>query len=255
MSVIVLSNAIPDGSLNGAITNVATSLTLQTGEGATFPTPPFKIGINSEAMLCTAKATDTLTVTRNYDGTTATAHSDTDVVKHIFTAEDFPFRLDDTTDDYMLQKNLNLNGNEIIGASASYAKAYRTSDWSIPTVSTHTAIPFQAESFDTDDYWEGVTNPTRFVAPVDGIYRVSMGGRMQQSSSATAVFGYMVNGVGVLTSQEFFGVIYGEYTHCSGSDLVQLDADDYVEFTGKSGGSTRLVRGATSASIELVEAL
>lgn len=170
MSIIVLSNAIPDGSLNGGITNVATSLTLQTGEGATFPSVPFKIGINSEAMLVTAKSTDTFTVTRNYDGTTATAHSDTDVVKHIFTAEDFPFRLDDTTDDYMMQKNVNLNGKSLLGNPV--ARMVNSSDQSISTT-TETEVAWGVTDFESETGLVSLSD-NGFVAPLDGYYRADV---------------------------------------------------------------------------------
>jgi len=63
-------------ALATAITSTDTSLTVVTGEGAKFPsTFPFHITIEDEILRCTARTTDTLTVVRAQEGTTAAAHS------------------------------------------------------------------------------------------------------------------------------------------------------------------------------------
>ena len=64
-------------SLAADITSTATSLTVQTGDGAKFPQPGngFNITIEDEILKCTARSTDTLTVTRAQEGTTAAAHT------------------------------------------------------------------------------------------------------------------------------------------------------------------------------------
>lgn len=70
-------------TLASGITNVATSLTVASGTGALFPNPTggqyFYLtlqtvaGTTIEIVKCTARSTDTLTVTRAQDGTTASA--------------------------------------------------------------------------------------------------------------------------------------------------------------------------------------
>lgn len=63
-------------TLASGITNVATSLTVASGEGALFPsTFPFHITIENEILECTARSTDTLTVTRAAESTSAAAHN------------------------------------------------------------------------------------------------------------------------------------------------------------------------------------
>ena len=64
-------------SLAADITSTATSLTVQTGDGAKFPQPGngFNITIEDEIFKCTARSTDTLTVVRAQEGTTAAAHT------------------------------------------------------------------------------------------------------------------------------------------------------------------------------------
>ena len=63
-------------SLAADITSTATSLTVQAGDGAKFPQPGngFNITIEDEILKCTARSTDTLTVVRAQEGTTAAGH-------------------------------------------------------------------------------------------------------------------------------------------------------------------------------------
>jgi hypothetical protein len=72
-------------TLNGGITDSATSLIVTSA--SSFPVyPDFKILIGSEILTVTAISSNTFTVIRGEDGTTAAAHSDTDAVTHVFTA-------------------------------------------------------------------------------------------------------------------------------------------------------------------------
>lgn len=61
--------------LNATIDAIQTSLVLVAGGGALFPAAPFYISCEFEVMKCTGKSTDTFTVTRGFDGTTAAAHT------------------------------------------------------------------------------------------------------------------------------------------------------------------------------------
>lgn len=68
-------------TLASNITNSATSLSVQTGDGAKFPNPSspdyfwvtLDDGTNIEIVQCTARSTDTLTIVRGQDGTSGTA--------------------------------------------------------------------------------------------------------------------------------------------------------------------------------------
>lgn len=74
-----------------------TSLVLQAGDGAKFPTPPFNATIwpigfmplatNAEIVRCTAIATDTLTIARAQEGSTARAVVATDQIAATITAK------------------------------------------------------------------------------------------------------------------------------------------------------------------------
>jgi len=61
-------------ALQTALTNNATTVQLAPGGGAAFPNAPFYCSCEFEVMQCTSKASDTLTVIRGQDNTTASAH-------------------------------------------------------------------------------------------------------------------------------------------------------------------------------------
>lgn len=81
------SNVAVDTTLNGAITNVATSLVVVSATG--YPAVPFNIQIENEVIRVGAKSGTTFsTLTRGYDGTTGVSHVDGSAVKHVVIAED-----------------------------------------------------------------------------------------------------------------------------------------------------------------------
>lgn len=93
MVAIFANNAT--GKLGGDITTSSTTLILQTGNGALFPSPTggdyFPITVvkadgTLEIMKCTARSVDTLTVTRSQEGTTAKAFTIGDRVSLRMTA-------------------------------------------------------------------------------------------------------------------------------------------------------------------------
>ena len=62
-------------TLAADISDTDTSLTVASGEGTKFPSAPFHITVEDEIMEVTAVNTDTFTVTRGVEDTTAAAHS------------------------------------------------------------------------------------------------------------------------------------------------------------------------------------
>lgn len=71
-------------TLNGAINNSTTSITVAVG--SVFPAKNFRLQIDSELMFCTARSSNTLTVIRASEGTSAAAHDDTVPVAQVLTA-------------------------------------------------------------------------------------------------------------------------------------------------------------------------
>lgn len=79
-TILFANNAV--STLSAGITAVATSIFLQTGDGALFPSPgagqEFRATLadasgNIEIVKCTSRSTDTLTVVRAQEGTTGYA--------------------------------------------------------------------------------------------------------------------------------------------------------------------------------------
>lgn len=84
MSREVLKNNLSD-SLSASCLSGDTTISVTTG--SKFPsTGDFRILVESEIMLVTARSSNTLTVTRGVEGTTAAAHGGGAVVTHILTA-------------------------------------------------------------------------------------------------------------------------------------------------------------------------
>lgn len=82
--------------LNGAITNVATAITLATGTGSRFPASDFRVTLVGydgsgnenawEICHCTSRTGDILTVTRGQEGTTAVAWANASRIEQRITA-------------------------------------------------------------------------------------------------------------------------------------------------------------------------
>lgn len=84
MAVEQYANLAQD-QLNGGIDNVVVSLVLD--DASEFPaTGNFRILIDSELLICTARSSNTLTVLRGQEGTTAASHSDDAIVTLVATA-------------------------------------------------------------------------------------------------------------------------------------------------------------------------
>jgi len=94
MAILFTNNAAT--TLASSITNVATSLTVASGTGALFPNPTspdyFLVtlqgisGTPIEIVKCTARSTDTMTIVRAQEGTTASAFNGGDKVELRVTA-------------------------------------------------------------------------------------------------------------------------------------------------------------------------
>lgn len=84
------SNAV-ETNLSSAITASDTSLTVVNSAG--YPTPPFTVKIDNEAILVGAKSGNTFSsLTRGFDGTTAAAHDTTPTVQLVAVGDDFDYR-------------------------------------------------------------------------------------------------------------------------------------------------------------------
>ncbi len=105
-------------TLASGINDAVTSLSVAAGEGALFPQPGsgFHITIDAEILKCTARTTDTLTVTRAQEGTAAAAHSAGAPVQLRTTAILFS-ELQDAFALYLLLTGGTMAGNIAMGAN------------------------------------------------------------------------------------------------------------------------------------------
>ena len=96
MSTLVFANNA-SATLAGAITNTSTTVNLQSGEGALFPTltageyfvgtfTDAATGLLNEIVWCTARTSDVLTITRAQEGTTGLAWNAGDFFSALWTA-------------------------------------------------------------------------------------------------------------------------------------------------------------------------
>ena len=80
----LLNNAVST-TLNGSINNSVTTVTVTAG--SVFPsTGNFRVKVEDEIMLCTARSTNDLTVVRGYEGSSAASHSSGAGINAILTA-------------------------------------------------------------------------------------------------------------------------------------------------------------------------
>ena len=103
-SALVANNAT--STLSSGITNVATSLTVQSGDGAKYPSPGAYeyfyatlsnlSGTTVEIVKVTARATDTFTVVRAQAGTAAAAFAASDLFEMRMLAEHLREKADQT---------------------------------------------------------------------------------------------------------------------------------------------------------------
>lgn len=147
-------------ALNGGITAGATALTVDDATGA--PTAPFRIKIGAEIILVTAVVSNTFTVTRGEEGTTAAAHSDDDPVEHVLTAEQL--------------NDLRTDVDSKLPAAAHAGRWYRSGTAQTIATTTETGVIYNStvrNDSDGDFTIDGVTGIVTIVTA--GWYSISAG--------------------------------------------------------------------------------
>jgi len=201
-------------TLASGISDSDTSLTVASGEGAKFPsTYPFNIRIEDEILQCTNRSTDTLTVTRAQEETTAAAHASGKAVELVITAKAI--------------SDLNTAVNALETAH-SRARAYRNGNQSIASGSW-TKINLNAEDFDTLNEFD--TTNHKFVASQAGYYLVTGNlGWNPTVADHIMYVGIYKNGsleAAVSYQSSCANTLYGALTA-----LIHLAANDYLELWG-----------------------
>lgn len=222
----VFSN-VAETTLASGILAGATSLTVQSGDGAEFPaTGDFSVLLQDatvpttrEWVKATARAGDVLTITA-----TSNAWDAGDKVVHVVDKR----VMDQLVTDIAAKQALS-DFDPSIGASA-----YATAGTSLANAA-YTPVALDAESFDTSAFHNNVTNNTRFTIPAgqDGYYII------------TAALAHIAATGGTLREAHIFknGVVAANRLAASSSDpvggavlplsaIAYLTAGDYIELFG-----------------------
>ena len=119
-------------ALASAITDVAATLTVATGDGANFPATAdgdFWVSIDSEILLCTSRTGDVLTVTRAQQSTTGAAHDAGAAVELRITAEAISEIQDEIKHGVLEGWALDDDQNPSLGTLPANAFVYRVDIW------------------------------------------------------------------------------------------------------------------------------
>lgn len=136
------------------------------------------------------------------------------------------------------------------GGSGVSARAYGTYDQSIPHA-TGVFLALDAERYDFGDLHDNVSNNTRLVAPVSGVYSISGHVHWSFVSAGTRIIGLTVNGTQGIAGQLSFGSSFNSVQQSVSTNFL-LNAGDYVELSVyQSSGGTISVRSSDAISPEL----
>jgi hypothetical protein len=292
MGIKVTNNAY--GTLSASITSSATTIALATGQGARFPSlgaGDYFFGTlidtsnNVEIVKVTARSTDSMTVVRGQDNTTARAYSTNDrfelrptsALFNDFTdrlAEKLPLAGGTLTGNLIApvlksegsgaavwvdQRNNNtkkfalysdnekvyLYSNQGVGDlvnvdhSGRFATPYQPAFHAQNTnyFSTSGIMGSWTEVFDRGSNFNPTTG--RFTAPVAGVYFFAMHALFYNLGSAS-YFNLYKNGsgaAGMSTLGASYAQFSGSYAGQGGGVVIQLAANDYVEYYFTNAGS------------------
>jgi hypothetical protein len=215
-------------TLNGAINNSVTSLVVTTATSA--PAADFRIKIDDELMLVTAKAGTTYTVTRGVEGTTAASHADLAPVTHVLTAE------------------------SITRIRRPTGRAYNTATQNVSSGGAGSGInpTFNSEEWDDLAMHSTSSNTDRFTATVAGVYHFTGQVFWQANSTNIRYACFTKNGTDIIGS--------GDRTLSPGSTggisvrpecMVSLAVGDIVRlYVEQNSGSTLTIGHASITPIQ-----
>jgi len=215
--------------LDGGITSGA--LALDVADDATTieaPAVPFVIQIGAELLVVTDTGSGTdWTVTRGFGDSTAVAHDDEDAVAVKIPAEWFT------------------EAKAILEAVDGIGKGAMVRLESNVTVddATNTTIDFDAADWDDDDFWEGVTNPSRITIPEDGRYLFTVNAVFETDSGDRIIWWVRDGGSDKLGTFSWNASNSG-WDRFGAAFTVDAEAGDYFELhiysTGTGGGDVEL---------------
>ena len=256
-------------ALAADITSTATSLSVTAGEGAKFPSPGngFHITIEDEILKCTARSTDTLTVERAQEGTTAAAHIASKAVELRITAA----IVQELQDHEALTTGVHGVGSNYIpqAPAASHLVRTFTKGWTSGklvkgagidadpteikgeigarvkhsanqniTTGTWTTLSFDSEDFDTDDIHDNVTNNSRLTCKTAGKYLIYCLFLFATDATGYRCGQFLVNGTTLVW--KFIRPPAGGESWVQGVTAYDLAVNDYVEVQAYQNRGTAL---------------
>lgn len=126
------------------------------------------------------------------------------------------------------------------GSAFSGCKVRNSADQSIANA-TNTAINFDTELYDNDNYHSTVSNTNRLTVPTSGKYRVSGTVRFASNNTGMRLIFIRVNGTTSYASDRR-AAVQSDVTDCEISTTIDLVAGDYVELMVQqsSGGALNI---------------
>jgi len=245
----------------------AISIVLNSGDGAKLPsTTPYNIiwwnstdyvdptdDPNVEIVRVTARSTDTLTVTRAQEGTsasnkntagktykmilalTAKMITDIDAGKVSSVVAGTNITVDSTDPKNPIVKGLFLPG----------ARVFNSVDQSVANT---TIVAFDSERWDTDNIHDNVTNNSRLTCNTPGKYLITFHGRLTGAASSMA-FQIYLNGATIIAYSTSLNASSGDTMTIS--TIYDLAANDYVQIR-VVGNATVTLSHAANYSAEFM---
>jgi hypothetical protein len=136
-----------------------------------------------------------------------------------------------------------LTPSQVNGLLFSGAGVYNDANISIPDA-TYTAITFNSEVFDTDDYHSTASNTSRLTVPVAGYYLITCSlNWASPGTNCTFRTQFVVNGTTTIAGDGFKDDVAVNLMRAA---VVQLAASDYVEIEVRQNTGSSLNLNAAS---------
>jgi hypothetical protein len=207
-------------TLSSSINNSVTSLTV--ASAAAFPAAGnFRIIVDAEIMLVTAVSTNTFTVTRAQEGTTATSHTSPAAVTHILTAGGLLQGIAD--------------GHPWCGVFSSSDSPTSGATWVFTLTATQ------------DDGY--LSSGTKLVAPYTGYYLFNAYLHWSSNSSGFRIAEWRVNGSSYINGKSDPNNAAPYDVRQEITALLLLSAGDYVELTCYQDSASTLSMLLVSAAV------
>ena len=214
-------------TLAADIISTATSLSVAAGEGAKFPASgDFHITIEDEILKCTAITTDTLTVTRAQEGTTAAAHTAGKSVELRITAGVIDSRTTWTSGKLLKGAGAGVDPTE--EEMNQSCRAEHLAAQSIPN-NVWTTLSFSSEAWDTNNIHDNATNNSRLTCKVAGYYLVIGLCMWASNSTGRRLIRIQKNGTTTMFQAEVTISAANTYAPMDITGLLNLAVDDYIE--------------------------